>query len=70
MKQIASPGLMHRQSAQGWYTGMTQRDGMEREVGRGFRTGNTCTPTAELCQCMAKPLQYCNLPPIKIKKYF
>ena len=23
---------------------MTQRDGMEREVGAGFRMGNTCTP--------------------------
>ena len=25
-------------------TGMTQRDGMGREVGGGFRMGNTCTP--------------------------
>ena len=23
---------------------MTQRDGMGREVGGGFRMGNTCTP--------------------------
>ena len=23
---------------------MTQRDGMGREVGEGFRIGNTCTP--------------------------
>jgi len=43
-----------RQGAQGWYTGMTQRDGMGREVGEGFRMGDTCTPMADLCQCMAK----------------
>ena len=33
-----------RQVAQGGCTGMTLGDGMGREVGRGFRTGNTCTP--------------------------
>ena len=43
-----------RQGAQGWCTGMTQRDGMGREVGGGFRMGNTCTPMADSCQCMAK----------------
>jgi len=30
------------------------RDGMGREVGRGFRMGDTCTPMADSCQCMAK----------------
>ena len=40
--------------SQGWCTGMTQRDGMGREVGRGFRMGNTCKPMADSCQCMAK----------------
>ena len=29
--------------AWGWCTGMTQRDGMGREVGGGFRIGNMCT---------------------------
>ena len=38
---------------------MTQRDGMGREVGGGFRMGNTCIPVADLCQCMAKPIQHC-----------
>jgi len=28
-----------RQSAQGWYTGMTQMDGMGREVGGGVQNG-------------------------------
>ena len=43
-----------RQDGQGWYTGMTQRDGMGRVVGEGFRTGNTCTPMADSYQCIAK----------------
>ena len=29
-----------RQDAWGWCTGMTQRDGMGREVGGGFKMGN------------------------------
>ena len=44
-----------RQGAQGWCTGMTQRDGMGRKVGGALRMGNTCTPMADSCQCMAKP---------------
>ena len=39
MKQVASPGSLH--DAWGWYTGTTQRDGMGREEGGGFRMGNT-----------------------------
>ena len=30
-----------RQCTQGWCTGTTLRDGMGREVGVGFRMGNT-----------------------------
>ena len=30
------------QDAWGWCTGMTQRDGTGREVGGGFRMGNSC----------------------------
>ena len=43
-----------KQGAQSWCTGMTQRDGMGREVGAGFRMGNTCKSTADSYQCMAK----------------
>jgi len=43
-----------RQGAQGWCTGMTLRDQMEREVGRRFRMGNTCTPMADSCECITK----------------
>ena len=38
VKQITSPGWMHETSAQGWCTGMTQRDGMGRG-GRGDQDG-------------------------------
>ena len=33
---------------------MTLRDGIGREVGGGFRMGDTCTPIAESCECTAK----------------
>ena len=55
------------QGAQDWCTGMTQRDGMGREVEGGFRMGNTCTPMAYSCQCMAKPLQYCKVTSLQLK---
>ena len=54
------------QGAWGWCTGMTQRDGMEREVGGVFRMGNTCTPMADSSQYMAKPIQYCKVKLINI----
>ena len=54
VKEITSPGWMHETSAQAWCTGKTQRDGMGREVGAGFRMGNTCKSMADSCQCMAK----------------
>ena len=42
---------------------LDSRNGMGREVGGGFRMGNTCTPLVDACWCMAKPIQYC-----KVKK--
>ena len=53
------------QGARGWCSGMTLRDGMVKEVGGGFRMGNTCTLMADSCQCMAKATQYCK---VKINK--
>jgi len=43
-----------RKGAQDGYTGMTLRDGMGREVGGGFRMGDTCIPMTDSCECMAK----------------
>ena len=57
VKQNTSPGGMHETSAQAWYTGKTQRDQVEREVGGGIGMGNTCNSMADLCQCMTKPTE-------------
>ena len=46
-KRIVSLGLI--QDAWGWCTGMTQWDGMGKEVGGGFRMGNRCMPVADSC---------------------
>ena len=54
MKQIASPGLLHETGC----SGLVHWDDPEGwdgdEVGGGFGIGNTCTPMADSCQCMAK----------------
>ena len=49
VKHISSPGSVHETGAQGWCTGMTQGDGMGKEVGVGFRMGNMCAPEVDLC---------------------
>ena len=63
MKQIASPGLMHDTGClglvhwddpEGW-------DGDGEGGGGVFRMGNTCTPVADSCQCMATSIQYCKI---------
>ena len=54
VKKITSPGWMHETSARAWYTGKTQRNWVEREVGGGIGMGNTCKSMADSCQCMTK----------------
>jgi len=54
-----------RQGAQGWCTGITLRDGMEREVGGRFRMGNTCIPMAD--SVWQKPPQYCKVISLQLK---
>ena len=44
-----------------WCTGTTQRDGMGREEGGGFRMGNTCIPVADSFRYLAKLIQYCKV---------
>ena len=39
-----------------------------KKVGERFRMGDTCTPMADSCQCMAKPLQYCKVISLQLKK--
>ena len=36
--------------------------------GRGDWDGNTCKSMADSCQCMAKPLQYCKVISLQLKK--
>ena len=47
--------------AWGWCTGTTQREGMGREEGGGFRMGNTGIPVADLFRYLAKLIQYCKV---------
>ena len=47
MKRVASRFTCTILDAWGWCTGMTQRDGVGREEGGGFRMGNTCIPVAD-----------------------
>ena len=54
VKQITSPGWMHETSARAWYTGKTQRNWVEREVGGGIGMGNTYNSMADSCQCITK----------------
>ena len=44
VKSMVFPVVMY---GWGWCTGTTQRDGMGREEGGGFRMGNTCIPVAD-----------------------
>ena len=49
------------QDAWGWCTGMTQREGIGREEGRGFRMGNTGIPVADSFLYLEKLIQLCKV---------
>ena len=40
---------------------MTQRDGIGREVGGGFRMGDTGVPVVDSFRYLAKLIQYCKV---------
>ena len=63
VKRITSPGLMHDTGCSGLMHWDDPEGRMGSKVGGGLRMGNTCTPMADSCQCMAKSIQYC-----KVKK--
>ena len=65
VKRIASPGSMHETVCSG-LVHWDDPEGWDGE-GAGFRMGNTCTPVADPCQCMAKPLQYCKVISLQLK---
>jgi len=54
--------------AWGWCTGTTQRDGMGREEGGGFRMGNTCIPVADSFDIWQNQYNIVKLNKIKLKK--
>ena len=62
VKWIASPGLMQDTGCSG-LVHWDDPEGWDGEGGGrgGFRMGNTCTPVADSCQCMAKAMQYCKV---------
>ena len=67
VKQISSPGSMHDTGCLRLVHWNDLRDGVEREMGGGFRMRNTCTPVVESCQCMAKPIQCCKVISLQLK---
>ena len=68
VKQTTSPAWIHETSAQGWCTGKTQRDGMEREVEGGSGWGAHVNPWLIHVNVWQKPLQYCKLISLQIIK--
>ena len=59
--RITSLCPMQDTACLGLVQGMTQRDVVGREVGEGFMFGIACIPVVDSCQCMAKPIQYCQV---------
>ena len=51
MHETGHSKLVHWDNPDGWDG---EGGGMGRELGAGFRMGDTCTPMTDSCQCMAK----------------
>ena len=67
VKQIASPGSMHETGCLG-LVHWDNPEGWDAEGGGSVvQDGDTCTPMADSCQCMAKPLQYCKVSGLQLK---
>ena len=67
-KDKCSLGWMHETSAQGWCTGMTQRDGMGREEGGGSGWGTHVNPWLIHVNVWQNPLQYCKVISLQLIK--
>ena len=68
MKQIAGPSSMHETGCSGLVLLDDPEEWGGEGSGRGFRMGNTCTPMADSCECMAKPPQYCKVISLQLNK--
>ena len=67
VKRIARPGSMHDTGCSGLVHWDDPEGGYEEEVGGGFRMGSTCTPVVDSCQCIAKPIQYCEVISLRLE---
>ena len=67
VKWITSPGSMHETECLWLFHWDDLRDGMGKEVGRGFRMENTCTHMVDSCQCKAKAIQHCKVISLQLK---
>ena len=63
-----SPVWMHETSARAWFTGKTQRNQVEREVGAEIRMGNTCNSMDDSGQCMTNPRKCCEVISLQLIK--
>ena len=61
VKWIASPGLMHDTGCSRLVHWDDPKEWHGEGGGSGVKDQNTCTPVADSCQCMAKPIQYCKV---------
>ena len=61
MKRVAIQVRCTVLDAWGWCTGTTQRDGMGREEGGGFRMGYAGIPVVDSFRYLAKLIQYCKV---------
>ena len=59
---------MHETSAQGWCTGMTQRDGMGREVGGGSGWGTHVNTWMIPVHVLQNPPHYCKVISLQLIK--
>ena len=59
---------MHKTSAQGWCTGMSQRDGIGREVREGFRMGKYVNLWLIHVNGWQNLLQYCKVISLQLIK--
>ena len=55
------------QDAWGWCTGMTQRDGMGREVGGMVQDGEHVYTCGGVMSMYGKPIQYCKVISLQLK---
>ena len=67
VKLIASPGSMHETGCLKLVHWDDPEEWDGEGGGRRVRMGKTCTPMADSCQCMAKPIQYCKVLSLQLK---